>query len=101
MRVFSEIGVDAHVVILILVLDGFLRRRGRQSEAFCKLLNGIGHHDIVILDQAFVDALGSFERHIGQCAVVEGENARLACVCEARRPFTAGAYRCCRKRGIG
>lgn len=84
MRVFSEIGVDARVVILILVLDGLLQRFGRQAKAFRKLLNGIGHHDIAILDQTFVDALGSFERHIGRCAVVEGENARLACVCEAR-----------------
>lgn len=78
MRVFSEIGVDARVVILILALDGLLQRFGGQAEAFRKLLNGIGHHDIAILDQAFVDALGSFERHIGRCAVVEGENARAA-----------------------
>ena len=74
----------ARVVILILALDGLLQRFGRQAKAFRKLLNGIGHHDIAILDQTFVDALGSFERHIGRCAVVEGENARLACVCEAR-----------------
>lgn len=80
----SEIGVDARVVILVLALDGLLQRFGRQAKAFRKLLNGIGHHDIAILDQAFVDALGSFERHIGRCAVVEGENARLACVREAR-----------------
>ena len=78
MRVFSEIGVDARVVILILALDGLLQRFGRQAKAFRKLLNGIGHHDIAILDQAFVDALGSFERHIGRCVVVEGENARTA-----------------------
>ena len=84
MHVFSEIGVDARVVILILTLDGLLRRFGRQAKAFRKLLNGIGHHDIAILNQAFVDALGSFERHIGRCAVVEEEDVRLACVCEAR-----------------
>ena len=78
MRVFSEIGVDARVVILILALDGLLQRFGRQAKAFRKLINGIGHHDIAILDQAFVDALGSFERHIGRCVVVEGENARTA-----------------------
>lgn len=101
MRVFSEIGVDARVVILVLAFDGLLRCLGGQAKAFRKLLNGIGHHDIAILDQAFVDALGSFERHIGRCAVVEGENARLACVREARCSFSAGAYRCCRKRGIG
>ena len=91
----------ARVVILVLALDGFLQRLGGQAKAFRKLLNGIGHHDIAVLDQAFVEALDSLERHIGWCAVVEGEDARLACVREARCSFSAGAYRCCRKRGIG
>lgn len=54
-----------------------------------------------VFSETGVDALGSFERHIGRCAVVEGGNARLACVREAWRPFPAGAYRCCRERGIG
>lgn len=69
----SEIGVDARVVILILALDGLLQRFGRQAKAFRKLLNGIGHHDIAILDQAFVDALGSFERHIGRAPLSKGK----------------------------
>ena len=43
MRVFSEIGVDARVVILVLALDGLLQRFGGQAKAFRKLLNGIGH----------------------------------------------------------
>ena len=76
MRVFSEIGVDARVVILVLALDGLLQRLGGQAKAFRKFLNGVGHHDIAILNQAFVDALGSLERHIGWRAVVEGEDAR-------------------------
>ena len=33
---------------------------------------------MAILNQAFVDSLDSFERHIGRCAVVEGKNARAA-----------------------
>ena len=54
-----------------------------------------------VFPETGVDALGSLERHISWCAVVKGEDARLACVCKARRLFTAGAYRCCRERGIG
>ena len=54
-----------------------------------------------VFSEIGVDALGSLEHHIGWCAVAEGEDTRLACVCEARRPFTAGTYRCCRERGIG
>ena len=73
MRVFSEIGVDARVVVLVLTLDSLLRRFGRLVKAFRKLLNGIGHHDIAILDQAFVDALGSFERHIGRAPLSKGK----------------------------
>ena len=64
MRVFSEIGVDARVVILVLALDGFLQRLGGQAKAFREFFNGVCHHDIAILDQAIVDALGGFERHI-------------------------------------
>ena len=78
MHVFSEIGVDARVVILVLALDGLLQHLGGQAKAFRKLFNGVRHHDIAILDQAFVDALGGLERHIGRRAVVEGEDARAA-----------------------
>ena len=38
MRVFSEIGVDARVVILVLALDGLLQRLGGQAKAFRKFL---------------------------------------------------------------
>ena len=80
MRSFSEIGVDARVVILVLALDGLLQSLGGQAKAFRKLFNGICHHDIAILDQAIVDALGGFERHIPapEVRVVERESGEQA-----------------------
>lgn len=37
-----------------------------------------------VFSEIGVDALGGLKCHIGWCAVVKGEDARLACVCKAR-----------------
>ena len=71
-RLFAEIGIHLVVVVLVLALDRLLEVVGGNAQPLRQLLDGVGLHDVALLEQPVVEPLHRFERHVRGRPVLEG-----------------------------